>query len=63
MGSGLATLAAVLFALGTVLPQMGTMTTEDGDTRFLLHILRRPVWLAGVGGPRISVAGRGCVRR
>ena len=47
MGVGLAVLAAVLFALGTVLQQKGTMTTEDDDARFLLHILRRPVWLAG----------------
>src|SRR5580698_1244718 len=47
MGPGLAILAAVLFALGTVLQQKGTMATEDDDSRFLLHILRRPVWLAG----------------
>jgi drug/metabolite transporter (DMT)-like permease len=47
MGTGLAILAAVLFALGTVLQQKGTMATEDDDSRFLLHILRRPVWLAG----------------
>jgi drug/metabolite transporter (DMT)-like permease len=47
MGVGLAILAAVLFALGTVLQQKGTMATEDDDARFLLHILRRPVWLAG----------------
>ena len=49
MGSGLAILAAILFALGTVLQQKGTMATGDDDTRFLLHILRRPVWLAGAG--------------
>lgn len=47
MGTGLAILAAVLFAFGTVLQQKGTMATEDDDSRFLLHILRRPVWLAG----------------
>ena len=47
MGPGLAILAAVLFALGTVLQQKGTMATGDDDSRFLLHILRRPVWLAG----------------
>ncbi len=47
MGTGLAILAAVLFAFGTVLQQKGTMATEDDDARFLLHILRRPVWLAG----------------
>ena len=39
----------VLFALGTVLQQKGTLTTAatEGDPRFLLQILRRPVWLAG----------------
>jgi drug/metabolite transporter (DMT)-like permease len=47
MGVGLAILAAVLFAFGTVLQQKGTMATEDDDARFLIHILRRPVWLAG----------------
>ena len=47
MGVGLAILAAVLFAFGTVLQQKGTMATEDDDARFLLHILHRPVWLAG----------------
>ena len=47
MGPGLAILAAVLFALGTVLQQKGTMATGEDDSRFLLHILRRPVWLAG----------------
>ncbi len=47
MGTGLAILAAVLFAFGTVLQQKGTMATEVDDSRFLLHILRRPVWLAG----------------
>jgi drug/metabolite transporter (DMT)-like permease len=48
MGPGLAILAAVLFALGTVLQQKGTMATEGDDSRFLLQILRRPVWLAGM---------------
>jgi drug/metabolite transporter (DMT)-like permease len=48
MGPGLAILAAVLFALGTVLQQKGTMGTAEGDSRFLLHILRQPVWLAGM---------------
>jgi drug/metabolite transporter (DMT)-like permease len=45
----LAILAAVLFALGTVLQQKGTMSTEaaEDDPRFLLQILHRPVWLAG----------------
>jgi drug/metabolite transporter (DMT)-like permease len=49
MGSGLAILAAILFAFGTVLQQKGTMATGDDDTRYLLHILRRPVWLFGAG--------------
>jgi hypothetical protein len=48
MGPGLAILAAVLFALGTVLQQRGTMGTAEDDSRFLLHILRQPVWLAGM---------------
>lgn len=49
MGMTLAILAALLFALGTVLQQKGTMSTEASgdDPRFLLQILQRPVWLAG----------------
>jgi drug/metabolite transporter (DMT)-like permease len=49
MGPALAVLAAFLFAIGTVLQQKGTMSTEagEGDPRFLVQILRRPVWLAG----------------
>ncbi len=49
MGEALAVLAAVLFAGGTVLQQKGTLTTEagEGDPRFLLQILHRPVWVAG----------------
>ncbi|HEX4433631.1 MAG TPA: DMT family transporter [Acidimicrobiales bacterium] len=49
MGESLAILAAVLFALGTVLQQKGTLSTAagDDDPRFLLQILHRPVWLAG----------------
>jgi len=49
MGAVLAIVAAVFFALGTVLQQKGTMSTEaaEGDPHFLLQILRRPVWLAG----------------
>jgi drug/metabolite transporter (DMT)-like permease len=45
----LAIVAAVFFALGTVLQQKGTLGTEatEGDPHFLLEILRRPVWLAG----------------
>jgi drug/metabolite transporter (DMT)-like permease len=50
MGEALAILAAVLFALGTVLQQKGTLATEASgdDPRFLLQILHRPVWLAGM---------------
>ena len=49
MGEFLAVVASVLFALGTVLQQKGTMGTEAGedDPRFLVQILRRPVWIAG----------------
>jgi drug/metabolite transporter (DMT)-like permease len=49
MGEALAVVAAVLFALGTVLQQKGTMSTEAGedDPRFLVQILHRPVWLIG----------------
>jgi drug/metabolite transporter (DMT)-like permease len=49
MGEALAILAAVLFALGTVLQQRGTLSTSAAgdDPRFLLQILHRPVWLAG----------------
>ncbi len=50
MGEALAILAAVLFALGTVLQQKGTLSTaaSGDDPRFLLQILHRPVWLAGM---------------
>jgi drug/metabolite transporter (DMT)-like permease len=49
MGASLAILAAVLFAFGTVLQQKGALTTVAGadDPRFLIQILRRPVWLVG----------------
>ncbi len=49
MGEALAIFAAVLFALGTVLQQKGTLSTAatGDDPRFLLQILHRPVWLAG----------------
>ena len=49
MGEALAILAAVLFALGTVLQQKGALSTSapEGDPHFLLQVLRRPVWLAG----------------
>ncbi len=49
MGSFLALLAALAFALGTVLQQRGTLqtTAPEGDPRFLAEIVREPVWLAG----------------
>jgi drug/metabolite transporter (DMT)-like permease len=52
----LAFLAACGFALGNVLQQKGDVETAAGDRdpRFLVQILRRPVWLAGLGA---QVAG------
>jgi drug/metabolite transporter (DMT)-like permease len=49
MGEVLAILAALCFAGGTVLQQKGTLSTaaSGDDPRFLVQILRRPVWLAG----------------
>jgi drug/metabolite transporter (DMT)-like permease len=49
MASLLALLAALSFALGTVLQQRGTLQTKApaGDPHFLAEILREPVWLAG----------------
>jgi drug/metabolite transporter (DMT)-like permease len=45
----LALLAALSFALGSVLQQKGTLETDaaEGDPRFLKEILRKPVWLIG----------------
>jgi drug/metabolite transporter (DMT)-like permease len=45
----LALLAAVAFAGGNVFQQKGTLEAPAGedDPRFLLQILRRPVWLVG----------------
>ncbi len=50
MGSALAVLAAFAFAFGTVLQQKGTLTTtqQSGDAHWLIQILRKPVWLAGM---------------
>lgn len=47
----LALLAACAFALGNVFQQKGTLEAPatEGDPRFLVQILRRPVWLAGAG--------------
>ena len=45
----LALMAATCFAIGTVLQQKGTLSTDAGgeDARFLAQILREPVWLCG----------------
>ena len=45
----LALLAAFAFAFGSVLQQKGTLQApaQGDDPRFLVQILRRPVWLAG----------------
>ncbi len=47
----LALLAAFAFAFGNVLQQKGTLETPAGgdNPRFLVQILKRPVWLAGGG--------------
>ena len=47
----IALLAAMAFALGSVLQQRGTLQTAagEGDPRFLAQILREPVWLSGAG--------------
>jgi drug/metabolite transporter (DMT)-like permease len=51
MAVALALLAALAFALGSVLQQKGTLETAAGadDPRFLTQIFRRPVWVAGAG--------------
>src|SRR5450631_1397815 len=49
MGSALAVLAAFAFAFGTVLQQKGTLdTTQQSGGPWLIQILRKPVWLAGM---------------
>jgi len=55
MAQALALLAALAFAFGSVLQQKGTLEAPSGgdDPRFLVQILRRPVWLAG-GGCQIA---------
>jgi drug/metabolite transporter (DMT)-like permease len=42
-------LSPLAFALGTVMQQRGTMETPagEGDPRFLVQMIRRPVWLVG----------------
>ena len=51
MDVALALLAAVAFAGGNVFQQKGTLEAPAGedDPRFLVQILRRPVWLVGAG--------------
>ena len=51
MAVALALLAAFAFAIGNVLQQKGTLEApaEGDDPRFLVQILKRPVWLAGGG--------------
>jgi drug/metabolite transporter (DMT)-like permease len=50
MSLTLAFLAACAFGLGTVLQQKGTLDTTDqsGDSSWMIQILRKPVWLAGM---------------
>ena len=42
-------LSPFAFALGTVMQQRGTLQTRarEGDPRFLVQMIRKPVWLAG----------------
>jgi hypothetical protein len=51
MTYALAVLAALAFALGTVLQQKGNLETRAGeeDPRFLIEILHKPIWLFGMG--------------
>src|SRR6478752_4934382 len=50
MAVTLALLAAVVFGVGTVLQQKGTLGTSAGltDPRFYVHILKQPIWLLGI---------------
>lgn len=49
-GPVLAFLASCAFAIGTVLQQRGTLDTtgQSGDSHWLIQILHKPVWLAGM---------------
>jgi drug/metabolite transporter (DMT)-like permease len=49
VGEALAIVAAIAFALGSVLQQKGTLETEaaEDDPRFLIQILHKPIWLMG----------------
>ena len=53
----LALVAALLFALGTVLQQKEAQEVSDEDARkagFLLRLARRPVWLAGMAADGVG---------
>jgi drug/metabolite transporter (DMT)-like permease len=53
----LALVAAVMFALGTVIQQREAMTVPDEEAEsvgFLLKLARRPVWLAGIAADALG---------
>jgi hypothetical protein len=54
----LAVLAALVFALGTVLLQKAGMAEPEGGTSagLLLRLARRPVWLAGIAASGVGFA-------
>lgn len=58
----LALLAALLFALGTVLQQKASLdapsTAEGSHAGLLLRMARRPTWLAGVGADVLGFAAQ-----
>jgi drug/metabolite transporter (DMT)-like permease len=50
-------LAALLFAVGTVFMQKGTLEMPEGEAEkpgFLLKLARRPVWLLGIGADLVG---------
>ena len=59
MDIALALIAALLFALGTVLQQRAGLDEPEGgsDSSLLLRMARRPVWLAGIASDAL---GFGC---
>jgi drug/metabolite transporter (DMT)-like permease len=56
----LALVAALLFALGTVLQQRAGMDEPEGgsDSGLLLRMARRPVWLAGIAADALGFVGQ-----
>ena len=57
MDAVLALVAAVMFALGTVIQQREAMTVPDEEAEsagFLLRLARRPVWLAGIAADALG---------